>query len=136
MKKRALSPTGALFLSLAVPGGGQVYNGQYIKAILYGGTEVYLIKYVAWRWKWMNRYQTDFQNSDDEEYKARQFALYEKMRDSRNLHLWLTGLVVFLSIFDAYVDAHLRDFEQTDKAFDVYLAPEDDRVQLNLVYNF
>jgi len=39
-------------------------------------------------------------------------------------------------MFDAYVDAHLADSTQTDKAFDAYIIPENDIIQLNLVYNF
>jgi hypothetical protein len=129
-------PTGALLLSVAIPGGGQFYNHQYIKFLLYGGTETYLIKYVSWRWKQMDEHWLNFKNAGDDLTKARQFALYEKKRDSRNTHIWLTALVVFVSMFDAYVDAHLADFNQTDKAFDAYIAPENDRVQLSLVYRF
>ena len=129
-------PTGALFRSLIVPGWGQVYNHQYLKAIFYGGTEIYLIHYVRWRWDQMDQHQWNFQHTDDLAYKAEQFSLYEKRRDSRNLHMWLTGLVVLLSMFDAYVDAHLADFDQTDKSFEVYLAPDDDKIRLTLAFNF
>ncbi len=129
-------PTGALLLSVAIPGGGQFYNRKYLKSLLYGGTEIYLIKYVSWRWKQMDEHWRNFRNTDDSVIKAQQFALFEKRRDSRNAHIWLTALVVFVSMFDAYVDAHLADFNQTDKAFNAYIAPENDRVQLNLVYRF
>jgi hypothetical protein len=135
-KEKKPWPTGALLRSLVIPGWGQVYNKKYIKAVLYGATEIYLIHYVRWRWNQMDEHQWNFQNTDDPEYKAEQFSLYEKSRDSRNLHLWLTGLVVLTSMFDAYVDAHLANFDEQDKAFEVYLAPERDRVQLSLVYNF
>ncbi len=130
------NPTTSLFLSMFIPGGGQFYNRSYIKSVVYGSTEIYLVKYIAWRWKWMNRHKSNFQNTDDETYKAEQFALYEKTRDSRNLHLWLISLTTLFTMFDAYVDAHLSDFDQTDKAFEVYLTPEDEAILLNLVYNF
>lgn len=129
-------PTGALLLSAAIPGGGQFYNRKYIKTILYGGTELYLLSYVRWRWKQMDEHWRNVENAEDDIIKAEQFSLYERRRDSRNIHIWLTALVVFVSMFDAYVDAHLADFDQPDKAFDVFLAPEDDRIQLSLVYNF
>jgi len=135
-KIRKTWPTGALLLSVAIPGGGQFYNRKYIKSFLYGGTEVYLIKYVYWRWKQMDEHWRNFKNAGDDITKAQQFALFEKKRDSRNTHIWLTALVVFVSMFDAYVDAHLADFNQTDKAFDAYVIPENDRVQINLVYRF
>ncbi|MCP4580288.1 MAG: hypothetical protein GY839_01625 [candidate division Zixibacteria bacterium] len=129
-------PTGALMLSAAIPGGGQFYNRKYIKTILYGGTEAYLLWYVRWRWKQMDEHWRNVVNAENDTIKTRQFSLYEQRRDSRNVHLWLTALVVFVSMFDAYVDAHLADFDQTDKAFEVYVAPEADRIQLGLVYNF
>lgn len=130
------NPTAALFLSMFIPGGGQFYNRSYIKSALYGGTQLYLAKYIAWRWKWMNRHKSNFQSSDDEDYKAEQFALFEKMQESRNLHLWLISLTTLISMFDAYVDAHLADFDQADKAFEVHLEPQDEALILNLVYNF
>ena len=129
-------PTGALLRSAILPGWGQLYNRKYFKAVLYGGTEIYLIYKVQLRWRQMSEHEHNFLNTTDPVYKADQFALYEKRRDSRNVHLWLTSLVVFLSMFDAYVDAHLADFDQPDKAFQVYLGPEKDKVQLSLVYNF
>lgn len=135
-KNRQPWPTGALLLSVAIPGGGQFYNRKYIKSFLYGGTEIYLIKYVYWRWQQMDEHWRNFKSTDDDLIKAQQFALYEKKRDSRNTHIWLTALVVFVSMFDAYVDAHLADFDQTDKAFEAYIIPENDKIQLNLVYNF
>jgi len=135
-KKSQPWPTGALLLSVAIPGGGQFYNRKYIKSFLYGGTEIYLIKYVYWRWQQMDEHWRNFKNTDDDLIKAQQFALYEKKRDSRNTHIWLTALVVFVSMFDAYVDAHLADFNQRDKAFDAYIIPENDKIQLSLVYNF
>lgn len=129
-------PTGALFRSLLIPGWGQVYNKKYFKAVLYGGTEIYLIYKVQLRWRQMDMHKDNFLNTTDSLYKAEQFGLFEKRRDSRNVHMWLTGLVVFLSMFDAYVDAHLSDFDQTDKAFRVYFAPDKDKIQIGLVYNF
>jgi len=129
-------PTGALLRSAILPGWGQLYNRKYFKALLYGGTEIYLIYKVQLRWRQMSEHEHNFLNTTDPVYQADQFALYEKRRDSRNVHLWLTSLVVFLSMFDAYVDAHLAGFDQPDKAFQVYLGPEKDKVQLSLVYNF
>lgn len=129
-------PTGALLRSAILPGWGQLYNKKYIKAIVYGGTEIYLLYKVRQLWLKMDKHQKNFQNSDDPVYKAKEFSLYEKSRDNRNIHLWLTGLTIFISMFDAYVDAHLADFGQTDKSFEVYITPEADLIEACLVYNF
>ncbi len=129
-------PTGALLRSAIIPGWGQFYNKKYIKTVIYGGTEIYLIYNVQKYWRKMDKHQKNFQNSDDPVYKSQEFSLYEKNRDSRNLHLWLTGLTIFISMFDAYVDAHLADFNQTDKAFEVYVKPDAGHIRACLVYNF
>ncbi|GEM_PF-3469303 len=129
-------PTGALFRSALVPGWGQFYNKKYIKSIIYGGMEVYFVYKARKYWKQMDNHQANFLNSDDPIYKAEEFELYKDRRDSRNLFLWLTGLTVFISMFDAYVDAHMADFGQTDKVFEVHVAPKTDRVELFFTYNF
>jgi hypothetical protein len=128
-------PTGALFRSAIVPGWGQVYNKQYIKAVLYGGTEIALAAATAHYWKQMDSHQSHFMNSTDPTYQAWEYYYYQNSRDNRNLFLWLTGLTFFISIFDAYVDAHFADFDQQDKAFEAYLAPKKNGLYLSLSIN-
>jgi hypothetical protein len=129
-------PTGALLRSAIMPGWGQFYNKQYLKTIIYGGAEILLAYKARQNWREMDEHQSNFMNSDDPEYKAREFALYEDKRDTRNLYLWLTGLSIFISMFDAYVDAHMADFDRQDKAFEVYLDPETDKIRITIAYNF
>jgi hypothetical protein len=38
-------------------------------------------------------------------------AQIESLQGSRNAKYWLAGLTLFLSVVDAYVDAHLRSFD-------------------------
>jgi hypothetical protein len=128
-------PTGALFRSAIIPGWGQVYNKQYIKAILYGGTEIALAATTAHYWKQMDSHQSHFMNSTDPTYQAWEYYYYQNSRDNRNLFMWLTGLTFFISIFDAYVDAHFADFDQQDKAFQAYLVPKNDGLYLSLNIN-
>jgi hypothetical protein len=129
-------PTGALLRSAIIPGWGQFYNKKYIKTVIYGGVETYLIYNVQKFWRKMDKHQKNFQNSDDPVYKSQEFSLYENNLDKRNLHIWLTSLTIFISMFDAYVDAHLADFDQKDKAFEVYITPETGHIGACLVYNF
>lgn len=125
-------PTGALLRSAIVPGWGQVYNGQYIKAVIYGGTEMALAYTTIHYWKQMDTHQKNFMNSTNRTYQAQEYFYYQNSRDNRNLFLWLTGLTFFISIFDAYVDAHFADFNEQDKAFDAYLTPKKDGLYLSL----
>jgi|GEM_PF-1618685 hypothetical protein len=128
-------PTGALLRSAVVPGWGQVYNKQYIKAVIYGGTEIALAYTTAHYWKQMDKHQQNFMNSTNKTYQVQEFYNYQNSRDNRNLFLWLTGLTFFVSIFDAYVDAHFADFDQQDKAFEANLFPKNNGFYLSLSYN-
>ncbi|UCE67185.1 MAG: hypothetical protein JSU85_04010 [Candidatus Zixiibacteriota bacterium] len=118
------NPTGALFRSLFVPGLGQFYNEKYIKAAIIAGIEIYLINEVYTHWHKADLHEKHFTNAfDNPVYQAEEFARYEKELDRRGNSTWFLAATVFFSMFDAYVDAHLSDFDQTDKAFEVYIGP-------------
>jgi hypothetical protein len=98
------NPTGAMLRSIFVPGLGQFYNGKWLKGIVIAGTEVGLIANAVVLNQWANESETD-----DERY----FYL-----DNRNLSFWLLGATILYSMADAYVDAHLYDFDDSpDLAF-------------------
>lgn len=98
------NPTGAMVRSILVPGLGQFYNGKWFKGIVIAGTEVGLIANAVVLNQWANEAETD-----DERY----FYL-----DNRNLSFWLIGATILYSMTDAYVDAHLFDFDDSpDLAF-------------------
>ncbi len=84
----------------------------------------------------MNRHQENFLNTVDPTYKSSEFNLYQESRDKRNVFLWLGALTVFVSMFDAYVDAHFADFDKTDKAFEVQIFPRDDLTVFALACKF
>jgi signal transduction histidine kinase len=105
------SPMGALLRSVALPGWGQFYNKKYFKSAVVFGAETTFITLAAIEWHRMNKHKRNFQNLDhpDRYWEFEQFQFYE---DQRNLYLWITAGIVFLSMFDAYVDAHLYNFEK------------------------
>jgi hypothetical protein len=95
------SPGLALALSLVLPGGGQVYNGQYWKAAIIAPVEVGL-GYLALR-----------QNG----FARRALAVgdtvaYSFNRDWRTTWLWWTGAVAVFSMADAYISAKMFGFER------------------------
>ncbi len=81
--------------SLVFPGLGQFYNEQYIKAaiVLAGqGTRI------GFSFYYKNR--------------ASKIPLEEEFyKDRRNLMYWWIGAATLLSMLDAYIDAHLYDFD-------------------------
>lgn len=126
------SPMGALLRSVAVPGWGQFYNHKYVKAAVVCGVESYFIyKAVDWWKKTEDQYELVQSLPDDE--KSGPFGTYTSYRNRRNDFLWLVSLSVFVSMFDAYVDAHLS-------GFDVDLTPdfedESRSLSLRLSYKF
>ncbi len=126
------SPMGALLRSVALPGWGQFYNGKYIKFALFCGAESFFIYKAAHWWK-KTEDQYDLVQTLPEGQQASAFYLYKSYRGNRNDYLWLVALSVFISMFDAYVDAHLS-------GFDIDLTPEFDEksqeVALKLSFNF
>lgn len=122
-------PRVAGWLSFAVPGLGQIYNGQYWKVpLIYGaaGTLLYVSNFYDTRYKqmvneehyylysigkdttWTGIRLTNLENEADIVYYMRKYRRY---RDLCYVTLILT---YFINIFDAVVDAHLYDFNISD----------------------
>ncbi len=126
------SPMGALLRSVAVPGWGQYYNRKYVKSAIVCGAETFFIaRAVHWWIKAEDEYDS-IQSLPESEQRAA-FARYSAYRSNRNDYLWLTGLTVFFSMFDAYVDAHLAGF---DVDLTPQFSPPGDEVRLDLTLRF
>jgi hypothetical protein len=106
------SPTGVMLRSLAVPGWGQATNRSWIKAAIVAGGEIALGAALISDSRKLSRL-----TADDPEYSA--------VFDRRQREAWWLGGLVFLSMVDAYVDAHL-------KGFDVELGPEPSNEELKV----
>lgn len=110
MKK---SPWGAVLRSAIIPGFGQFYNESYWKIPVVWGA----LGYLGYLWSDRNDLYKTYRDlysqsliSDpdgiDEYYKQR-----ENYKDQRDLVAVFIGLTYFLNLVDAYVDAHLFDFD-------------------------
>ncbi len=91
------SPGLAMLLSAIIPGGGQFYTTNYLKGIVFTGTEVTL-GYLA------IKDHLDYQETNNPAFKNR-----------RNNLLWWIGSVKLLSIADAYVSANMYKFKDMMK---------------------
>lgn len=85
--------------SLILPGWGQFYNGKWIKGLLVIGAEAGCIANAVIMNQWA-------QQTEDENLKF-------YYTDSRNLSYWLLAATILYSAADAYVDAHLADFDES-----------------------
>ncbi len=115
-------PTEALWRSGVLAGWGQFYNDEWFKGVLMLGAElatVYGIVYHADQAAIERRIAESYFNSastqPDSEWNSRlgseHLQNFEDHRVAYETHIWLTALVVVYSMLDAYVDAHLYDFE-------------------------
>lgn len=110
------SPTGALFRSIAFPGWGQLYNKKYVKGTLVFLGEGGLIAGAVVEWSRMNEHKKNFEALPDTDIqKTFEFNQYRYHKDNRNLFLWWTAGVIFISMWDAYADAQLSSFEMEER---------------------
>jgi hypothetical protein len=90
------STTQAVFLSLALPGAGQLYTKNYCKAAGFAVTQGSFIASVWWNENQVKNY-----------IRAHDFVLERFYRNQRNKMIWWLAGMTMLSMGDAYVDAHL-----------------------------
>lgn len=107
-EKKWPKPTPTLLKSMVFPGWGQFTNHKYAKAAIAFGLESWYIGNMVYHWRKSNQYLDQFR-ADPTNLTA--YYNYDFHRGSRNDYMWWLGITVFVSMFDAYVDAHLRPYE-------------------------
>jgi hypothetical protein len=111
------NPTTALFKSMFVPGLGQIGNHRYIKAAAIIGVQTWFVGSAIHYGSQASDYKAKFEATPITEVTTRNHwhALYADRRSERNKYIWFAGLVTFVSMFDAYVDAHLSGSPEQHK---------------------
>jgi hypothetical protein len=114
----------AALYSAVLPGAGQVFNKSYWKVpVLYGGFAalVYFIDFNTKNYKTFKTaylYRTDTLSSTVDAFPnytvSDLLVRKDYYRRNRDFCYILTGVVYVLNIVDAYVDAHLKDFDVSD----------------------
>ncbi len=114
------SPTTAVLLSAVLPGAGQFYNESYWKVPIIGG----LVGYFGYEYFRNNNlykdYRDDYAASQTELNPDGDFTLKtlrEFYRDQRDDFVWYFLIVYVINMVDAYVDAHLFDFDVSEDKF-------------------
>lgn len=126
MQTSVKSPTGAMIRSLVVPGWGQWYNNKKLKAFVVFGAEVGLLINSIYLNQKYREWDRKFRASEPGFEQNIIIANREFYINNRNTSTWwLVGVVLF-SIADAFVDAHLSNFDESaDLAF-LQIAPVGD----------
>jgi hypothetical protein len=114
------NPTVALFKSMLVPGFGQLGNRRRFKAVLFFGLDVWFVGSAIHYGRQADDFWSEYESWDPATEVGRKernklYPLYEDRRDERNKFTWYAVIVTFVSMFDAYVDAHLSGFPQAAK---------------------
>lgn len=122
VKKKKHSPGKAALFSAILPGAGQVYNKKYWKLpIIYGGFAA-LGYYIGNNTKNYKIYRDEFNSRTDENpytvpdpgLSNLSDGIVRSRKDTysrwRDWSIFFTGLLYALNVLDAYVDAHLMDF--------------------------
>lgn len=112
------SPLKAVLYSAVLPGLGQAYNKSYWKIPViwaFGGYFIYEIannnnKYLDYKDAYLKS-QTPSNPAGDQRMKT----LRDFYRDQRDQFYLYSALVYAINIFDAFVDAHLFDFDVSDR---------------------
>ncbi len=120
-KKNYPDPMKAGGMSLVIPGSGQVYNGRWWKVPLIYGALGGMVYAIVWNTDQYNRFQTAYQlKLDDQphEFSGTTFDNPQALRSIRdtydkNRQLSYVGfvLVYLLNGIEAFVDAHLQNFD-------------------------
>jgi hypothetical protein len=118
MKPKRLEPGQVFYISIALPGFGQYYNRSYWKIpILYGFLGWFGYQFNAYNnlyGDYRNRYLQDLTQTPlptNAEFNRRLRDFYRGVRDEFGVYFvlaYIAGLV------DAYIDAHLFDFDSTE----------------------
>ena len=128
------NPTKAALLSAFVPGLGQIYNERYIKAGAVIGLQAYFVGRTFYHDRRMKDYRRRRNNFDprvDPEY-FQYDLLFRERYENRQSNLFRVGAVIFLSTMEAYVDAHLLNFN--DKRNEIRLKFEDQMLQVSVSF--
>jgi hypothetical protein len=104
------NPTIALFKSMLVPGWGQFGNRKYVKAVVALGLDAWFVSSAIRHGQDASDLHRQFEESTDLNERNELYSRYLDSKDDRNKFTWFAVIVTFVSMFDAFSDAHLSGF--------------------------
>jgi hypothetical protein len=103
-------PGGAqvLLASAAYPGLGQLLNGTEAKAAIVGAAGAFLGARLLLEDRWTRHSLRRYRETGEQAY----FDQYSEHFDTRQTLMWWAIVAALYGLVDAYVDAHLADFDE------------------------
>ncbi|UCH79326.1 MAG: hypothetical protein JSU81_05085 [Candidatus Coatesbacteria bacterium] len=114
LAQRRRSPTGALWRSFALPGWGQIYNEQYVKAGVMMAAEAGTLYMAIDNYLISRKYLREARAAPSKEERAEKLERREQYIVETEFWGWLFVGALAFSMMDAYVDAHLADWDVSD----------------------
>lgn len=111
-----------LLFSAALPGGGQLYNGKYLKSITFASLETYFF---------IQAYRYNQFKQQEKEGRQR-----DRLRRTRDTNIWLGFGIALLGFGDAIVDNRFMTFKKDILKKDDKLSIKTTSQGLALVYEF
>jgi hypothetical protein len=129
-----------LFKSMLIPGLGQIGNKKYFKAAVAFGLDAWFITSAVKHGRDASDLHRQFEQATDINERNSLYDSYLDSKDQRNKYTWFAVIVTFVSMFDAYADAHLSGFpDDTRKSQNVDLSIQPTKnsgVYASVTYSF
>ncbi len=109
-KRLRQNPTKALLKSMILPGLGQLGNKRYVKSFIYFGLYSWFLGARIHYGKQTSDFWEKFEQAESISLRNQYYGLFEDRKDERNKFGWFLVITTFVSMFDAYSDAHLSGF--------------------------
>ena len=124
------NPTRAMLYSTVFPGGGQIYVHSYLKAGIVMGVQGYLLSQAVYhndRVSHFHQLMDGTSSLDDLHYRHQRDKYRNELRNDE----WWIGTTLFLSVADAFVDAHLYNSKQEKQKIHLKFSDKDVQLQYN-----
>lgn len=124
------NPTRAALYSAFLPGGGQIYNEAYVKAGIVIGIQGYLLGSALYHNGKAEDYASLAAEAENDQMAAIYKARRKEFQEMRTSDIWWMGITLGMSVLDAWVDAHLFDFDADKER--IHLLFEEEKIQVQL----
>lgn len=104
------NPTKGLLKSMVLPGWGQFGNKRYFKSAFYLGMYSWFLSERIHYSKEASDLREKFDQAGSISLRNEYYELFKTKKDQRNKFTWYLVITTFISMFDAYSDAHLSGF--------------------------
>lgn len=103
-------PTVALVKSMVIPGLGQFGNRKFVKGLFFFGFDAWFVSSAFRNKSQASDLRDNYEQETSISLRNDIYSRFEDKRDQRNKFTWFAVIVTFVSMFDAYADAHLSGF--------------------------